>query len=264
MPKNPPRIAAGLVLSLPLEDGRFGACWVLAPGPASGTVLVEASAKIFDSPPKLDDVFPWRPLILTHHSWPGRREKVYVRGRRPSNFHHIGEKAPTAKDAAVKIESYTDWEYLPFQVLMQWRWENDRERVLAEDAAEEAAEARATEIAREKETARRSGLTLAKLRRKKPFSTWKRFVPAGTISKARKLVARCIASLETIGRDGPSRPKITTIRALIEGFNALDESMGHWIETEEREDNCAVVDDLARAAGLNLGDENIADRWRDW
>lgn len=61
--------------------------------------------------------------------------------------------------------------------------------------------------------------------------------------------------------------KINLIKGAVLSINALNASIGDdFIETGEREELCALFDNIAEAAGINVYDydEGIAYEWRDW
>jgi len=62
----------------------------------------------------------------------------------------------------------------------------------------------------------------------------------------------------------PRRPQVRAIlKSCVEWFNAKDLEFGNVIETEEREDICAVLEELAFVARQGALVSEIDD-WRDW
>ncbi len=248
---------------MPLEDGRFGACRILGAGGSRTFQLVEASAWIGAAPPTLADLVPWRTLLLTHHAWKSVLERAFVQHAPPPEFRLLGVVALTRAERELTGHRYSRWDNLPPQVLLQWRWDHDREALLAEEARRKGDAARAADIASERERERRSRLTFAAIRKAAPLSDWEGRLPAPVVAQSRALLAACLERLERLGRTAREEDRLGALRALVEGFNALDAAQGPWIETVERERLCALVADLAAAAGLP-GREELADPWRTW
>ena len=71
---------------------------------------------------------------------------------------------------------------------------------------------------------------------------------------------------ETLQELGP-KPKKTNVRkvlrTLVEWFNRADEEAGGVIETEEREDICAALEEIAFVARQESLANEI-DEWRTW
>ena len=126
---------AGTVFAMPLEDGRIGVCRVLRKtGIEIPCVLVAASDWIAHEPPSLDDLAVRKILVLNHHNWREQPEVLWIASPPPKEFRMIGKINVLPKDAKQECNSYGAWDSLPIQVLAQWRWGNEREAVLAEDA----------------------------------------------------------------------------------------------------------------------------------
>jgi hypothetical protein len=51
----------------------------------------------------------------------------------PVSFRWLGKIALPKKDLETDSGSFAAWNSLPLQVLAQWRWDNEREAVLAQD-----------------------------------------------------------------------------------------------------------------------------------
>ncbi|MGA2233809.1 MAG: hypothetical protein ABSH22_23120, partial [Tepidisphaeraceae bacterium] len=103
-------------------------------------VLAAVSEWIGDAVPKADNPALRPILYLSHHGfrWENPPCILWVFGPIPRDFTSIGNIAPTSAEEKVVNDSpvgFAHWTYLTFQPLHQWRWDNDREAVLAEDAA---------------------------------------------------------------------------------------------------------------------------------
>jgi hypothetical protein len=148
----------------------------------------------------------------------------------------------------------------------EWRWANDRdafvaerERMNARIAAQQAAE-------RERLENRLRNLTWEQLLTEKPFEQWSPSPPYPSEAfrqEAREVVNKTCRALQTLG-DKPRKADVRRLlRECVEWFNRANEQAGGVIETGEREDICAVLEEMASVARhRSLVDE--VDQWRDW
>jgi hypothetical protein len=148
----------------------------------------------------------------------------------------------------------------------EWRWTNDREafaaeheQVLSRNAAKRAAE-------QERLENRLRGLTWEQLLGEVPLQRWNRSPPFPSEAftrEAREVVHKTCRSLQSLGPK-PRKPEVRRLlRECVEWFNRADEQGGGVIETEEREDICAVLEEMAFVARQrSLVDE--IDDWRSW
>jgi hypothetical protein len=80
---------------------------------------------------------------------------------------------------------------------------------------------------------------------------------------ARARIREAVLALQALGPK-PKRPEVRAVlKACVEWFNEKDREFGNVIETEEREDICAVLAELAFVARQRSLVEEI-DNWRDW
>jgi hypothetical protein len=85
------------------------------------------------------------------------------------------------------------------------------------------------------------------------------------IDRCAKFVDEFLAKLERV----PDRNKSAFIMKAVETFvvqlNKLNEACeGGLIETDQREQLCALIVAATRDTGLAVGDEDITEKWRDW
>lgn len=247
---------------MPLANGGWGACRVLGASDEAREVIAEATSWIGDAPPTLADLTPFRPLVLSHHSWQRSIHRLNVPTKPPATFRAIGIQLLTSREATVTCNDWSGWEDLADQALLQWRWDHERKKVLAEDAEEDAAEARASEVSQARQDTRRIALTLPKVRVAKLFASWKGSVKSGIVKESRALLVTCVDELVALGPKPRKAAKIAVLKKCIEGFNELDARHDGWIATIEREDICDAFQDVVAASGLT--EAALADRWRDW
>lgn len=148
----------------------------------------------------------------------------------------------------------------------EWRWNNDQAAFLDEVERKRAqfdAEQKAKE---ERYRTRLRKLTWEQLLVETPFARWSPSPPfpsADFTKGAQATIREACLSLQALG----PKPRKAEVRAIlkqtVEWFNQADASAGGVIETEEREDIFAVLEEMAYVARQkSLVDE--IDQWRDW
>lgn len=130
----------GSVFLMPLADGRFGACWVIRHDAEMSGIrfgmtraLVSVSRWIGTAVPTLQEPLLRAPLILNHHSWKNQVEAFYAIDNVPETFRLLGTIVPTSEEMRLECLSSTGWASAALQLLLQWRWDNDRDALLAEE-----------------------------------------------------------------------------------------------------------------------------------
>lgn len=109
-----------------------------------------------------------------------------------------------------------------------------------------------------------------------PFDLWREHYENGleqyteeNIGLARAIVDNLLANLVDLGKSASLNDKLELFRVSVEAMNELnDELDGCLIETGERDELCALYDDIAVAAGIDPAQygegDGIASEWRDW
>src|SRR5688572_23128878 len=235
----------GEVFLMPLEDGRFGVCRVLrenteAERNAHGCrcILVASSSWIGSEAPSLDDPQVRTIQKLTHHSWKKQLNICWVSDPPPVSFQRIGVIEPTRADKHLQCMSSGGWSFA-YQVLMEWRWEHDREAVLREDT--ECAEQRARTL-QSTQRPTWNALTLEQLKTKRRFSKWKGHAPDKAISACRAIFRETTDALVALGTRPDQAAILVVLQQCIERLNKLDVEHEHFIETTIREDLCDDFD----------------------
>ncbi len=255
-------VRAGDAFLAPLEDGRRCVCRVLRVAEDHSRVLVVASPWVGTQPPDLGDPRLREVFSPTHHSWRGDPWISWITVPVPATFTRLGEIPPTEAEAVRDCASWAGgWESFPLQVFLQWRWDHERDKVLAEDAAEE----RAAKAAREEERRAYRPLptqTLEDRRRRVPFESWTGYVDPPALRGARRIIRETIDALIALGPEASEPARIDAFRHCVERFNRLDEEQ-QFIDTIEREDICELLDELAGLVGLDDYDDCLTGR-RNW
>jgi hypothetical protein len=254
---------AGSVFLVPLEDGRFGVVRVLRTKSQGGAAaaFVVPSSWIGNTAARPSDRDIRLPLFLTHHSWANQLEALWVVNLPPPSFIPVGTIEIMAADNAIEREAYSVWEDLPLQILLQWRWDNDREALLVEDAARKAKENEARKITNARRAELLETVTLAEVSKRIWFGAWDEELDGPNLSASQRLVANLVHDLQT----APKLTKVVARRLLqstVKKFNHLDR-VSQFIETTHREDICEAFEIIMAAARYPELAEEV-EEWRDW
>jgi hypothetical protein len=146
----------------------------------------------------------------------------------------------------------------------RWREANDPEALRAERKRARA-KAAVDHAAREERTRTRlRGLTWETLLSETPFTRWDESPPFPSAAFRDAAQAKIHETCRALQALGP-KPKRADVRRLLKGcvewFNAADAAAGEAIETEEREDVCRVLEEMAHVVRQKALVEEI-DAWR--
>ena len=258
----------GDAFAFPLADGRFSVCRVLLDATSTEAkdwghpvVCVAVSSWIGTEIPSVDDP-ALRPILrLNHHLWRNEPGTLWISEQVPSGFTFLGKIEPADKDRDLSRMAFGGWDHLAVQPLAQWRWDNERDAVLAEDRQREKAEAESRRLAEKERAGYLSRVTLEELRTHRFFPRWK-VPPDKAVRASRDLMAHTIERLLELPSSASEEARMAVLQECIEAFNAFDAEL-HFIETCEREDICEEFEAIVHACGLG-GHEDLADRWREW
>jgi hypothetical protein len=180
----------------------------------------------------------------------------------PASFRKLGKIELPKKDLKTDSGSFAAWNSLPLQVLAQWRWDNEREAVVAEDIERDRNAAREQARRGEQRKQYLAKVTLAELAQKDLFPQWDEYPPPAARRETLKTMHELIEQLR-------NDPKLTAsaARAHLETYvrklNRLDQLHGGFIETVERDDICEVFEEILAAAKFPELLESVHE-WRDW
>lgn len=148
----------------------------------------------------------------------------------------------------------------------EWRWSNDREDFAIEVGREKAKDEAARAAKEERYRARLKHLTWDQLLSETPFERWSVSPPYPSeefTNAARELIHGACSALKKLG----PKPRRGDVRVILKNaviwFNEADERAGGVIETEEREDICAVLEEMAFVARQKVLVDEIGE-WREW
>lgn len=258
--------APGSAWLVPLADGRRTAARVLQRANEDGTpgVLVLGSAWIgpAQARPAAAEVRP--ALVLTHHSHDGHAFVFWTGELPPSDWLPLDPVPPSAEEATLVCRSYTHWDLVARQALLQWRWDHEREALLADLAREEAEERAALEAARKRRAEWLATLTLDGLREEKWFAAWdgnasdRRHLPP-----ARAILRRLVDELRVASRPQLERKVARRLlKTAVASFNELQRK-DHFIDTFTRAHVCEALEQVMCAARFpDLA--GAVHGWRTW
>lgn len=159
--------------------------------------------------------------------------------------------------------SYGDPDYLNLPIELNWRMEHDAEALQEDYFANEERRRMRYAAAKERYRTRLQGVTLSQLLAEDPFQRWTPsppFPPAAFRRAAREQVYAAYRQLQELG-EKPRKPAVRAVmKALVGWFNDADVQYDGIIETEEREDISAVLEEIAHATRQ----PSLADEFEAW
>lgn len=261
----------------PRDTGRYAAFKIL--GSNANLVIVAVLEGIWPTPPTFSEASP-SPIIREQRFTSAGRLAVFGVNAQWWDTEELKEVAflgtvPLSTDerkVAKQIEnhepgsSYSTLNYANYHAEGEWRWTHDRDALLAEVEKARAKNEAARVAQEERYQNRLRHLTWDQLLSETPFSGWSPsppYPPDEFIAAARDTIHNACRDLKALG----PKPKKAEVRAVLKRcvawFNEADARFGGAIETEEREDICAVLEEMAFVARQrSLVDE--IDAWREW
>jgi hypothetical protein len=254
--------APGSVFIVPLNDGRFGAVRVLSRKVESGIAIafVSPTTWIGNKPHRPADKMLREPLILNHHAWNNQYAGIWVFEPMPPSLIPAGNLDIQDTDYRMITGFYSGWDVVD-QILLQWRWDHDRENLLREEAikAEQDAELKRLEDLRRQDLSQ--NITLPDLAMRSWFDEWSEEYDGVYIELSRKIIQSLIESISNLPKVGKSEMK-RLLKSSVREFNQLDK-VSHFIETEQRESIYEALELITFAVKMpDLIDE--IDTWRKW
>ena len=148
----------------------------------------------------------------------------------------------------------------------EWRWSNERDSFVEEIALRDAKNAAERAAKEERYRTRLSKLTWDQLLSETQFARWSPsppFPPEDFTHAARQVIRDACVTLRGLGPKPRKAEAQAILKKAVQWFNDADEKAGGVIETEEREDICAVLEEMAHVARQKALVDEI-DEWRDW
>ncbi|HZO48263.1 MAG TPA: hypothetical protein VFB68_20370 [Xanthobacteraceae bacterium] len=174
--------------------------------------------------------------------------------------------SPEEADLVPTCPSIGTWTVASAHAEGEWRWRNDR--TAFEEEVERARQVRNARAAAERERyeKRLKLLTWEQLLEEQLLARWNEhppFPPPDFVADARKFLRSVIVELQSLGPKPKKAQVRAVLKACVDWFNRKDTEFGQVIETEEREDICAVLEEFAVVAGHKSLVTEI-DTWREW
>jgi hypothetical protein len=258
----------------PPETGRYGVLKILGFKEnyfAKDHICIAVLDGIFDRHPSLSDVEALPVISNVRLYWRGQPACYFAETDSDNpleDLKYIGSTVISNADAKLLAEcrERTGWIRATIVAEGEWRWKHDQVAYKEENRRHrEALEARiAAKRARQKN--RLKTLTWDMLLAEKPFSRWDRhppFPPPEFVEAATAQIHATVRALQALGPK-PRRPQVReALKSCVDWFNVKDAEFGNVIETEEREDIFAVLEEMAYVAGQKALVSEIDD-WREW
>jgi hypothetical protein len=258
---------AGDVIAVSLANGRYGAMCVLDVDEDGALQFVVLDGFWSKLPPKTIAVAP--KLIGypygKHNLFPGQANvwKGWFRGGLRSGFTFVGRARLTAAlrrhasgEGTFVFQNADDFRRRLFE---HWRSIYDRKALEAERAAAvaryEAQQARKT-------AARKAMNSLPRMLRERPFRHWHAHWGLRPVRAVQAAFRAATGELIELGPRATRRQKVAVFHRLVEQLNAIDDREG-CIETGEREELVARIEELGGLVGLRNTDERLTGR-REW
>ena len=226
---------------------------------------------IFDHHPSLEELSGCSVLRSVRFSYEGEPAVSSTHLEEVNDledFRYVGhvEVSPAEVELRNQCRSYGSWNHATIDAEGEWRWCNDRDQVENEFARSKAARDEDARVEQERYEQRLKTLSWEKLRQEEPFPRWDThppFPPPAFVALARKRIHAAALELRELGTSPKKRDVRTVLRSCVEWFNAKDAEFDFVIETEEREDICQALFELATLArhGSLIAEVN---EWRDW
>lgn len=260
-----PRWTVGDILAVPLPEGWIGAIWLIvvdvrwrrfvildgfwrAPLDARAVARARPMSAV---PP------PLRPDPENKH-WKG-----WFSGPVPTDFERVTQRAlpPWALRLVIPEGTmvFQSGEGCRAALWQRWRLINDREALMAEWTAAQAAydKAEAQRVAERKATN-----SLPRMLRERPFATWRDEWPAAALRGVRAAFRTATQALIDEVTSGTPRAKAAVLRALVQELNRLDDRYA-FIETGAATELVERIEELARLVRLRNTNERLT-KARDW
>lgn len=261
----------------PQTTGRFAALKVL--GANASHVVVAVLDSIWRTPPSLDDVRT--SIVLREHRFfhTGRAAAFGINVdswnlQELEEMKLLGTMTLTAEELQFASNIFGGAPGSTFSTLRavnhaaegEWRWANDRDTLVDEQQKMQAQQAAKRAAQEERYRSRLRGLTWEQLLDETPFERWSSSPPfpwADFTTKAREVIHNACRALQALGSKPRKADVRNVLRNCVQWFNKADEKAGGVIETEERGDICAVLEEMAHVARQKALVDEI-DNWRTW
>jgi len=254
-------LPAGTVLSIPLPDGRFGACKVLAvrtpdddcqpPHAREFSMFVAVAMCIGSRPP--DARMPCVDRLMSDER--GGIRGVWIAWQPPPEIVAVGKSGVTNADRAGVTNCGSSWAWV---VGAAARGLDVRSPIVS-PGGRNVVEPASAGIPADEIAAILADATSGRL-----FSEWVGWRPLDAVVAARTVIMKAAGLFLNLARfDAGGKAGEDAIRNAVEELNRLDGEY-RFIDTVEREDVLEVLHRLTTAAGVPSDVDSKIDLWREW
>lgn len=201
------------------------------------------------------------PLVLTHHSWANHREAFWVGNPPPASFIPVGTIEILAEDDIVESDAHSSWDGLALQILLQWRWDHDRNALLIEEEEEQSKQVEERRNTEARRAEMLSTLTLDRIVNRDWFENWDEEEEGQNLPASRLLIRNLVERLRQTSKLTKAVAR-RLLRETVKDFNRLDAG-SHFIETTHREDICEALE-IVMAAARHVGLADEIEEWKEW
>lgn len=261
----------------PPETGRYGAIKII--GSNRDTIVVATLDGVFERMPTAEEVRATNILLESRFAFDGRQSvfgvfrdwwtsedlaeltflsKAHVNRdeRRLADIvlgHKVGAVSGPLSIANSAVEG-------------EWRWVHDHAALVSEQDEMKEKRLAIQRAKEERYNNRLRGLTWDQLLSEVPFERWtgtESYPNEEFTSKAREKIKATIREIESLGPKPTKKLVRAKLKECVIWFNEADEAHGGPIETEEREDICLLLEEIAFVAKQKSLTQEI-DEWRTW
>lgn len=251
------------------NTGRYAAVKII--GLKNGDPCCMVLDGIFDHPPSFSEVSNLECLTLTYLGCEVTPAVAFAMACEECGMEEmrlLGETERTQKEQKLRSECrrYSCLGGQSGSAEAEWRWANDREKLIIESNQQDLELKKNIAAAELRQKTRLSKLTWEKLLGENTFEKW---VPEDTFPnrdltfKIRRIVHSTMRYLEALEKKPTKRITRKALRDCVETLNEENERNGQFINTDEREDICEVLEEIAYVAGHFDLSYEIGD-WRNW
>jgi hypothetical protein len=174
--------------------------------------------------------------------------------------------APTDLALIPRFPSFGTWRTACSDAEGEWRWRHDQDAFKREVQLDRESREAKQRGERERYDERLKHLTWEALMAETLFTRWSPsppFPPDSFTEVLRRKFRNAMLELQGMGLKPSKKAARQVLHTLVNQINRLDAAHGQVIETEEREDVCAALGDLALLARHPALMEDVAS-WRTW
>lgn len=261
----------------PSETNRFGSIKVLGVG--SKSIVVAVLDGVFEKMPTLEQVLTCNILRMNRYSFENYEAvfgfaKSWWSNSDLEQMKLLGQTS-ISSDEMKRAHSHfmneagsviAGLSFASNAVEGEWRWTNDQDLLLEEDEKLSARRIANEKAEKERYENRLKNLTWDQLLSETLLERWTGNSPFPNevfTAGARRVLRKTILEIQELGDKSKKKDVRAILKSCVTWFNQADETHNGPIETEEREDICRVLEEIAFVA-RHKSLINEVNAWRDW